>query len=85
VVLVFPLVPLYFWMHGQVRRLVPVAAARESGASAASLEVDEGEGGGFALFALVVCLVAAVGLIGCAIVSFRAMPDRIPTLANLWG
>jgi uncharacterized membrane protein len=84
-VLVVPFVPLYFWMHGKVRGLAPAVAMEQAGRSAASLQVDEGHGGGFALFALVVCLVASTTLIGYALVSFRTMPGRIPTLANLWG
>lgn len=85
VFLLVPFVPLYFWVYGKARRLAPPAAARQALKSAASLEVDENRGEGFALLALGICLVASLALLGWAIVSFQAMPARIPTLANLWG
>ena len=47
--------------------------------------MDEGRGEGIALLALGVCLFASLALVGHAVVSFQNMPDRIPTLANLWG
>jgi uncharacterized membrane protein len=85
VFLLLPFIPLYFWVHAKARHLAPPAAVRQARKSAASLDVDENRGAGFALLALGVCLVASLTLLGYAGASFQAMPDRIPTLANLWG
>jgi uncharacterized membrane protein len=85
VVLLIPLFPLYVWMHRQARRLAPPDAARQGLRSAATLEVDEARGEGFAQISLGLCVVAAAALVTYAVVAFRSMPDQIPTLANVWG
>jgi uncharacterized membrane protein len=85
VFLLVPFVPLYFWVYAKARRLAPPAAARQALTSAASLSVDENRGQGLALLSLGACFVVSLAFFGYAIVSFQTMPDRIPTLANLWG
>jgi uncharacterized membrane protein len=47
--------------------------------------VDESRGGGFAKFALLLSLLTALAMAAYATLSFEAMPDRVPTLANLLG
>ena len=84
-VLLIPFLPLYVWMYRKAQRLAPPDAARQAMRSAASLEVDETRGSGFAVLALTVCVVASLALVGYTALSFQTMPDRIPTMANLWG
>lgn len=84
-VLLLSLVPVYLWTYRKARRLVPSDAARQATKSAAPLEVDEARGGGLAFAALVVSLVAALALVLYATVAFQSMPERIPTLGNVWG
>jgi uncharacterized membrane protein len=85
VVLLVPFIPLYFRVHAKARKLTPPEAARRAATSAASLAVDEGRGEGFAVLALAACLGVSVALLGYAIFAFQGMPDRIQTIASLWG
>jgi uncharacterized membrane protein len=85
VFLLVPFIPLYFRVHAKARVLAPPEAARQATKSAASLAVDESRGEGFAVLALAVCFGASVALVGYAIVAYQSMPDRIATIANLWG
>jgi len=47
--------------------------------------VDKSRGDRFAKLALVICLLTALGSAAYATLSYQALPDRIPTLANLSG
>ncbi len=76
---------LYVWTYRKARRQVPPTVARQAKQASASLEVDESPGDHFAAVALVVCLLVALGSAAHATLSFEALPDRIPTLANLVG
>jgi len=75
---------LYVWMYRKARRLAAPGVARQAMTSSASLEVDESRGDGFARFALAVCLLTALASAAHATMSYETMPDRIPTLANLF-
>ena len=85
VVLLVPLFPLYVWTHQKARGLASPDAARQASRSSATLQVDEKQGDGFAALALVLCTVASLALVTYATLAFQAMPDRIPTLGNLFG
>lgn len=84
-VLIVASVALYLWMYGKARRLTPPDAVRQAMKSSASLEVDEAHGDGFAKFALAACLTVALASAVHATLAYEAMPERIPTLANLIG
>jgi len=76
---------LFFWMYGKARKLAPPAAARQAMMSSASLEVDEARGEGLAKVALALCVFTALASAMHATYSYEALPDRIPTLADLLG
>jgi len=84
-VLLLSFIPLYVGTHRKARGLASPEAARQASRSSATLEVDETRGDGFAIFALALCVVAALALVTHATLAFRVMPDRIPTLGNVFG
>jgi uncharacterized membrane protein len=53
--------------------------------ASASLDLDGSRGDGFTKFALAACLIIALASGVHATLGFEAMPDRIPTLANIFG
>lgn len=76
---------LYLWMYQKARALAPPTVERQAMRASASLDVDEARGDGFAKLALAACLVTALASAVHATRSYEAMPDLIPTLANLLG
>lgn len=85
VVLLLPFGPLYFWTYRKARGLASDSVSVRGSISVASLEVDESRGEGFALLALIVSVAASLALLSYAVLSFRTMPPRTPTLGSLWG
>lgn len=85
VVLLLPFPALYVSVYRKARTLAPPEAARQAHTSAATLTVDETRGEAFAASAMAVCLVGSLGVLLHAVLALPGMPDRIPTLANLWG
>lgn len=75
---------LYHWTHGRASKLVP-AGGETVAISSAPLEVDEVRGDSFARFALVACVLTALATAAYVTLSYETVPDRIPTLANLFG
>jgi uncharacterized membrane protein len=76
---------LYVWGYTKARRMAPPTAKRQASRSAASLEIDDSQGHGFAVFSLIVCILTALASGTYAMLSLDAMPARIPTLAHMWG
>ena len=84
-VLLTSFIPLYVMTHRLARGLASPDAARQASMSSATLDVDENRGSGFAGIALALCVVAALALVTHATIAYEAMPDRIPTMGNLFG
>lgn len=84
-VLLLSFIPVYVRTHRKARGLASPDAERQAAKSSAPLQVDETRGDRFAALALALCVAAALALVAHATLAFQAMPDRIPTLGNVFG
>ncbi len=84
-VLLLSFIPHYVRTYRMAGGLAAPEVKRQAMRSSATLQEDKTQGEGFAVFALALCLVAAVSLVTYSTLAFQAMPDRIPTLGNLVG
>lgn len=84
-VLLVSFIAVYLWTYRKARKHVQPHAARQGARSVATLDVDEARGSGFAVTSLAVCLITSLALAVYGIAAFRSMPDRVPTLANVFG
>jgi len=76
---------LYLRLHAKTRSLAPPAAARQAARAAAPLQGGRPKGALFARIALGICLLACFVTLAYAIVSYAAMPDRVPALSGSMG
>jgi uncharacterized membrane protein len=76
---------LYFRSYFKVSALPRPDVTRQAGRSTAALQVGSQRGVTFAKITLTICLVAGLATIVYGLVSFQAMPDRIPAPARILG
>lgn len=78
------LVPVWLYLeaHSKVRSLAPPTASRQAEIRTATLLSESPRGEALAIFSLALCALTAVITFFYALVSFRSMPDLIPSLSN---
>lgn len=76
-------VGLYFRSYSKVRGLALPDVKRQAGRATAALGGDGFRAEAFARITLAACLLAALATIAFALMNYRDMPDRIPTLWSL--
>lgn len=76
---------LYVRTYTRVRALAPPDAARHAARVTAFIQRERSRAETHAKLVLILCLLASLGTIIYALISYRAMPDRIPVPSNVVG
>ncbi|MFH1765889.1 MAG: DUF5808 domain-containing protein [Gemmatimonadota bacterium] len=76
---------LYFRSYSKVKGLARPDVTQQAGRATATLQGDTSSAESFAKVTLAICLVVALATIVFALVSYQAMPARIPTLLSMIG
>ena len=76
---------LYLRIYYAARRMTPPSAARQADSAVAALEVGEPKGAALAKIALGICILAGLATVVYSMVSYEAMPERVPTHFGLSG
>ena len=73
---------LYLRTHSRVRPLIPPGVERQAELGTATLQSGIPRGETFAKFTFIACVLTALATLTYAIVGYRAMPDRVPSLSS---
>lgn len=76
---------LYFRSYSKVQALPRPDVTRQAGRGTAALQVGKPKAETFAKITLVICLVAALATVIYGLVSYQAMPGRIPAPSKILG
>jgi uncharacterized membrane protein len=76
---------LYLRAHARARPLIPAGIERQAQLGRATLQSGRPQGEVLAKSTAILCAVTALITLTYAIISFRAMPDRVPSLAGPFG
>ena len=76
---------LYLRMYYTARRVAPPDAAHQADSAAAPIEVGEPKGATLAKVTLGICILAGLATVAYSMVSYEAMPDRVPPHFGLSG
>ena len=72
----------YLRTHARVRPLIPPGVERQAELGTATLQSGIPRGETFAKFTFIACVLTALATLTYAIVGYRAMPDRVPSLSS---
>ncbi|MCP3978401.1 MAG: DUF1648 domain-containing protein [bacterium] len=78
-------IAFYLRLHYAARTLVPPEASRPAEVAVASLQAGEPKGAALAKVAIALTLIAAIGSVVYATVSYESMPERVPTHFGISG
>jgi len=76
---------LYLHIYYTTRAAAPPAAAHQAESAVAPLEIGEPKGATLAKLTLGICLLASLATVFYSMVSYEAMPDRVPSHFGLSG
>ena len=76
---------LYLRSHSKVRPLTPAGVERQAELGTATLQSERPRGETFAMFTTILCVLTALATLTYAIISYRAMPVRVPSLSSPFG
>ena len=76
---------IYFRWNSKTRRLAPPGLERPAMRATATLLVERPRGELFTRIALGVCALVCLGTVAYAVVSFRSMPDLVPSVRKVFA